>query len=171
MKKQQKTEIRQNTIKPSLFSGMIPFLRNLFMRNEPNLSSQKLTVTSCSTVVYNASQPNTKNGTNPNEPNFRNGKSPVFQKNLFMQFKANFKNQEITASTYKRETYPNLHPQTHPKSKANPNPMQTQSKANPNPISGICGFGHSNLDIRISYLPNKPLRTYSFSVRDVQPQP
>ncbi len=53
-------------------------------------------------------------------------KSLGLQKNLFMGSKPNFKNQENTASTCKRETYTNLHPQTNNKSKPNPNPIQTQ---------------------------------------------
>ena len=51
-------------------------------------------------------------------------------KNKKMKSKANFKNQENTASTCKRETYPNSHPQTNNKSKPNPNPKQSQSKPN-----------------------------------------
>ena len=51
-------------------------------------------------------------------------------KNKNTKSKANFTDQEITASTCKRETYPNLHPKTNRKSKPNPNPKQSQSKPN-----------------------------------------
>ncbi|HEG43316.1 MAG TPA: hypothetical protein ENH94_04620 [Phycisphaerales bacterium] len=107
------------------------------MKNEANFNSIKLTVTSCSRGGYNDFAPKTQNGANPNKANLKPISARSFfreslglQKNLFMGSKPNFKNQENTASTCKRETYPNLHPQTNRKSKPNPNPI----KAKPNPI-------------------------------------
>ncbi|HEG44360.1 MAG TPA: hypothetical protein ENH94_09955 [Phycisphaerales bacterium] len=51
---------------------------------------------------------------------------PANLSTLICKNKPNFLNQRITATTCKRGTYNDLHPQTHKKSKPNPNPIQTQ---------------------------------------------
>ncbi len=58
-------------LKPSLFSGETSFSGNLFLRNKPNLSSLKLTATTCCMGTYNDLQTKPKNGANPNKPNFK----------------------------------------------------------------------------------------------------
>ena len=108
---------------------------NKNMKNKANLNSPKFTATSYSTKVYNALQPKTQNGTKPNKANLKPTpntlnphffqEKPSFLLPLICKSKPNFENQEITASTCKRETYTNLHPQ--PTRKANP--IQTQSAA------------------------------------------
>ena len=138
--KMTKSQSFKFDIKPSFFLGEPADSQNLFLRNEPNLSNQKFTTNPCGIDGYNAFQRITKNGTNPNEANFsplhRRGfpplsqRIPVFLKILFLGSKANFPTQRITATTCKRGTYNDLHPQNHKKSKPNPNPIQTQSKPN-----------------------------------------
>ena len=58
--------------KPSDISGKGALSRNLFLRNEPNLSNQKFTTNPYGIEGYNDFRPKTQNGTNPNEPNKAN---------------------------------------------------------------------------------------------------
>jgi hypothetical protein len=51
---------------------------------------------------------------------------PVFLKNLFLGSKPNFPTQRITATTCKRGTYNDFHPQTNKKNKPKTNPIQSQ---------------------------------------------
>ncbi len=97
------------------------------MKNEANLKSSNLTATLCSTVVYSTLHLKIQNGTKPNEANFKK-ENPRFSsetqtKNFFMESKANFGNSEINTSDYTKKVYADLHPQNHPKSKPNPNPI------------------------------------------------
>ncbi|HEG44457.1 MAG TPA: hypothetical protein ENH94_10460 [Phycisphaerales bacterium] len=69
MKKQQKTDYFESTIKPSLFPGEPANPGNLLLRNEPNFNSLKFTASLCSTVVYNDLKTKPQKETNPNEPN------------------------------------------------------------------------------------------------------
>ena len=71
MKNCKKPRASKITTKPSLFSGKDAFSQDLFLRNEPNFNIAKLTATSRSTVVYNASHPKPQNGTNPNKANLK----------------------------------------------------------------------------------------------------
>ena len=56
------------------------------------------------------------------------------QKIKKMKSNANFKNSISTLTREMKGTCPNSHPKPHQKSKANPNPIQSQSKAKANPI-------------------------------------
>ena len=109
------------------------------MKNEANLNSSNSTTNPCYTVSYDDLQPKNKKGTKPNEanlkpipntlnPHFFQGK-PSFSLPLICKNKPNFPTQRITATTCKRDTYNDLHPQTNQKSKPNPNPIQTQFQA------------------------------------------
>ncbi len=68
---------------PRLKMGKPALSQNLFLRNEPNFNHSNIIVISCITVVYNAFQTKTKNGTNPNEPNFFTTPKPLFSAELF----------------------------------------------------------------------------------------
>ena len=133
-----KTRAFKCDTKTSLFSGKGTFLQNLFLRNEPNLSSQKFTTNPCGIEGYNDFHPKTKNGTNPNEPNLKPisnttktslqiGKG-VNSSTLICKSKPNFPTQRIAATSCSGCTYINLHPQTHKKSKPNPNPIKANLK-------------------------------------------
>ncbi len=100
------------------------------MKNKANLKPNKFIATLCSRTTYSVLHPKTQNGTKPNKANSKKEKpqtkSETQTKDFFMESKANFKNQQSTATTCITEVYINLHPQFHQKSKPNPNPIQSQ---------------------------------------------
>ena len=87
VKKQQKMKQSQSTTKPSLLLGIIPKSQNLFLRNEPNFNTLKLTATTCPAMVYNDLQTKPKNGTNPNEPNLKPILNPPKTLTFFGEFR------------------------------------------------------------------------------------
>ncbi|HEG44243.1 MAG TPA: hypothetical protein ENH94_09365 [Phycisphaerales bacterium] len=133
-----KTRAFEFDTKPSLLPDKPALSQNLFLRNEPNFKDVNLTATSCGTVVYNASQPKPKNGTNPNEANFFTTSNPLFSSSLWpsvflfflcgkvvklknknMKNKANLSNQKFTANPCGMEVYNDLQPKTQNGTKPN----------------------------------------------------
>ena len=110
-----KTRAFKFDTKTSLFPGKGTFLQNLFLRNEPNLSSQKLTANPCGIEGYNDFHPKTKNGTNPNEPNLKPilntpktsllPDKPANLKKLFFAKRTQFERPKSVASNCYRKVY------------------------------------------------------------------
>ena len=102
MKNCKKTRAFESTIKPSLSSGMIPISQKLFYGKRTQFERPKSAASNYSKTVYNALLPkgNEPKRTQSKPILARNffRKSPVFQKNLNMKSKPNFKNQENTAT-------------------------------------------------------------------------
>ena len=103
--------VKKSVLNPVLIRGQKHLLLVIFrvhswfqriknMKNEANLNNVKLTVTSFSTVVYNALQTKTKKGTNPNKPNLKTKLLSVLLARRpvgVVLYEANFKKGETVA--------------------------------------------------------------------------